>query len=273
MAQLIKLIKKVFTNLYFLFFLNGFILASLLHVLNEDIYEKKLFNSIAKKIRTELGNENKDSFLLRSLHMTYQLQVDRQPVFGDMLESNKTEFIHSATTDLMTAYGACGSYSIVLARILKANNCKVRIGQMKVNGKFGGHIVVETEINNKWIIVDPMFNIAFIKPDGRFADFKEVHNNWVFYKKQVPANYDTTYKYEGIRYTNWDKIPIVLPAFKKLLDLTIGQEKTDKLSLRPYLLRAYHILFVFGCFLYGILSISTLWLIRKRKYYNGIKTN
>ncbi len=264
MVHPIKVIKRIFTNLYFLFFLNGFVVASLLFFLKEDIYEKELFSSIAQKIRNDLGNENKDSFLLRSLHMAYELQVSRQPIFGAQPIDRESDFFHSATTDLMTAYGACGSYSIVLARILKANNCNVRIGQMKVNGKFGGHMVVETEINNKWIIVDPTFNVVFIKPDGGLANYKDVHNNWAFYKKQVPANYDTTYKYDGMRYANWDKVPIVLPTFKKLLDLTIGKEKADTLSLRPYLLRAYHILFMFGTFLYIILTVSTLWLIKKR---------
>ena len=33
------------------------------------------------------------------------------------------------------------------------------------------------------------------------------------------------YSYEDVRYSNWTKIPVVFPAIKKILDLTIGKQK------------------------------------------------
>ncbi len=258
--------KRIFGNISILLFINGFLLATLFYLHKEDVYEKDLFSAIVNKIKQELKTDNKDTFLIRSLAMTYELQRSRQSVFGDNFEDAKeNSFFHSATTDLMTAYGACGSYSIVLARILKANNCKVKIGQMLVRGKFGGHIIVETEIYGKWVIIDPMFNLSFKRPDGKLADFKEVNKNWPYYSLQVPADYVQDYKYDGIRYANWTKIPVVLPTIKKILDFTLGKEKADAISIRPYFLRINHILFVLLLWFYIPLTAFTIWLYVKRK--------
>ena len=52
--------------------------------------------------------------------------------------------------DLMTAKGACGSFSMVLARILQGYQFPVRIAQMKSDGCFGSHIVVEV-LTESWL--------------------------------------------------------------------------------------------------------------------------
>ena len=62
-----------------------------------------------------------------------------------------------------------------------------------------------------------------------------------YYKPQLPAGYDMNYRYEDVRYSNWTKIPVVMPSIKKILDLTIGKTEADTISLRTYFLRKYNI--------------------------------
>ena len=257
---------RILRSTKFLLFFNGILLTTTLFVYLESAYEKKLFNSIISKIRKEPNAINKDTFLLKALNITFNLQNKRSDFF-DVSQVSSFEFFHSATSDLMTAYGACGSYSIVLARILKANNCKVRIGQMKVNGKFGGHILVETEINGHWIIVDPTYNLFFKDVNSKLLSFNEVSKNWDLYKQQVPSTYNYQYAYQGIRYTNWDKIPIVTPFIRNVLVLFWGEEKVSKLSLRSYFLRSYHILFLLHLILLIPINITLIFrFLRNRKY-------
>ena len=260
--------RRIFTNLYLLFFMNGFMLAGLIYLRHEDMYERDLFTAIASKIKADLKTEDKDTFLIKSLQMAYNLQHNRQSIFGEAQSITGTDnnsILHSATEDLMAAKGACGSYSIVLARILKANACEVRIGQMKVNGIFGGHIVVETKIKNRWIIVDPSFNLYFKRPDGQLASFSDVSKNWDYYKQQVPPDYVADYKYEDIRYANWTKIPIIMPAIKKVLDITMGKDAADHFSIRPKIIRMHHFLFIICLWIYIPLCILMGWLLLKRR--------
>ena len=140
---------------------------------------------------------------------------------------------------------------------------------MKVNGLFGGHIIVETKIKDRWIIVDPSFNVYFVRPDGNLASFEDVHTNWNYYKQQVPSDYIADYKYDDIRYTNWNKVPVIMPIAKKVLDLTLGKYTADHFSLRPKLIRIHHFLFIISLWIYIPLCISMSWFLIKRK--TGLK--
>ena len=259
--------RKIIVNLYFLVFLNGFLFAGLIYLRQEDLYERDLFSAIVTKIKSDLKTNNKDTFLLRSLAMAYELQHNRQNIFGEqnIVGTDNNSILHSATEDLMAAKGSCGSYSLVLARILKSNACEVRIGQMKVNNIYGGHIVVETKINNRWIVVDPMYNVYFKNPDGSLASFKEVNQNWPYFSKQLPPGYPSSYKFEDIRYTNWDKIPILSTLTKKTINIVIGKEAADTFSLRPKIIRAHHFLFIGLTWVYGLLTLLIIWKFWKRR--------
>ena len=95
-------------------------------------------------------------------------------------------------------------------------------------------ILVETKTHNGWVVLDPLFDIYFINPEHKLASFNEVQSNWKYYKSQLPAGYDQHYRYEDVRYSNWTKIPVVMPAIKKILDETIGKQEADNISLSTY---------------------------------------
>jgi hypothetical protein len=69
------------------------------------------------------------------------------------------------------------------------------------------------------------------------ASVKQVSANWPNYADQVPRGYNKMYDYTGVRYTNWSKIPVLMPAVKEVLSWGLADVET--LSVRSYVLNLY----------------------------------
>jgi hypothetical protein len=256
------LFKRIFTSLYFLFFFNGFLLAVIFYCYTEDQYEKHIFISLGNYVYDKLGDKpyTDRDVLITSLHLTHELEANRQKIFShDGGDDFKAEYLRPVSYDLMTAQGACGSYSYVLGRLLKNMNYTVRFVQMKSGSVYGAHNVIEAKMGNSWVVLDPLYDLYFTKPDGNMASFTDVQHNWDYYKQQLPAAYDMTYRYEGARYTNWSKIPVLMPAVKKVLDWTMGKDKADTLSLRSIFLRKFHIAQLLCSFIFFLVFTFTVY--------------
>jgi hypothetical protein len=243
------LLKKAFSNLYLLMFLNGFLLASLFYFRMQSSYENKLFASVKASIdKTIDPDDTHDSIAVKAMQACHYLMSNRANTFSGFGPlSTETGLFHSASEDLMTTRGACGSYALVLTRLLDTYGYPVRIAQMKAGGIFAAHNVVEVKAGPSWIVLDPTYNVSFTRPDARLASFADVRQNWNYYASQVPKGYDLSYRYDDVRYTNWGKIPVLLPAIKALLNLTLGPQRTNVISLRTWFLKVYTVYF------YGIL--------------------
>lgn len=246
-------------NRYILAFFHGLLISTLIYTYTESRYESQIFDHITYAIRSApVNTRNEDSFLLQAMHVSHQLLSIRQPLFDNYQFSGlKTSVIYPVTYDLMTANGACGSFSRVLARILQNDGVDVRFAEMEVNQKPGGHIIIEAHTSHGWVVLDPLYDLYFTTPEGKPASFADVQHNWAYYKTQVPSHYDYSYNYAGVRYTNWNKIPVLLPAVNKILQWILGKERTEHLSLRTYFLQPYYIAFCFAVFIYVLLWLYT----------------
>ena len=250
-------------------FLNGFLIATLLYFRMQNTYENGLFTSIKSTIDASLdNNDNSDSLVVKAMHETYVLMKSRAKVFSNPAGQSlgaQADFLHPTSVDLMTTRGACGSYSQVLARILDDYDYPVRIAQMKAGDTWAAHNIVEVNVNNHWVVLDPTFDASFVRPDARLASFADVHRNWNYYARQVPPEYDLQYRYEDVRYSNWTKIPLVLPAVKGILNLTMGKEKADGVSMRIWFLRIYAIYFwivLLLCIPVILLTLRRLFMLK-----------
>jgi len=251
--------KNSWLTIGLLLFINGMLLSGVFHFRTESKYEDAIFGSIVDKIREDAGeSQSIDSFFLASMRMAHRLEYSRQAIFsGKRLESLKATFFRPATVDLMTGDGACGSYSTVLARILKAGGYKVRIAHMTVKGEKGGHMVVEArKDDHNWIVMDPLLLQYFKKPDGTLASFKDVKQNWPYYQKQTSSSYIQDYQYQEAEYTNWNKIPLIGAVVERTLKLVLGKEKTKEVSIRSFILRKYNFLYLLS--LFALITCSAL---------------
>jgi len=263
------MIRRVFGNLYFLTFLNGFLLASLIYFRMEASYEKELFHAIHLDISNKISpTDSQDSVVAKAMHVCHNLMDTRGDVFkGSDFQGMKSGMIDPTSFDLMTASGACGSYSMVLARVLQGYKFEVRIAQMKSNGSFAAHNIVEAKTNHGWVVLDPLFDTYFVNPTKKLASFSEVKDNWSYYKSQLPQGYDMNYRYEDVRYSNWSKIPVLLPSFKKILDLTVGKDNADTISLRTYFLRKYVLWFDLFLIIFVLVFSFTIRKLIKAKVF------
>jgi hypothetical protein len=263
-------ITKLFLNKGLLLFINGILLSSCFYFKTESKYEDALFEGIVDEIKSQTHpDDNLDSFFVSAMRMTRTLEYNRQQIFGGKKISGvKAVFFRPATIDLMTGDGACGSYSTVLARMLKAAGYQVRIAQMTVNGIIGGHMVVEVKKRSDWIVLDPLLQQYFKKPDGSMASFNDVHDNWAYYQKQTDSNYVTAYKYEGVNYTNWNKVKYLGPAAKRVFELALGIEKTKEIAIRSYILRKYNFLYLLSlsAFVLSCISVLISFRLNRIKY-------
>ncbi|MEP6750871.1 MAG: transglutaminase domain-containing protein, partial [Bacteroidota bacterium] len=180
------------------------------------------------------------------------------------------DVIHPLSADMMTAEGSCGSYSAVLCRLLNTIGFTTRFAQMKVAGKYGGHIIVEAKTNHGWVVLDPSFNVSFTKPGGPLAGFNDVSANWALYTKQLPAGYNLLYNYQAVRYTNWNKIPVVMPAIRKVLSLFLSEKEIREISLRNYFLNKYEV--CGNILLLLIFPLSFIIIIKKTGYRFSFKS-
>ena len=266
---LVKTVKLSINNRYFLLFSNGFLLALLLMCYLQADYESQLFKSLAQYVQGRMvtNPDSKEGLLIESLHVTHELGKNRKILFGTKaIDNPQAQLLKPLTYDLMTGQQACGGFSYVLARLLQEMKIETRFAQMQVNKIYGGHIVLEAKMPYGWVVVDPLFDLYFTMPDKRIASFAEVRSNWNEFKNMVPKDYDASYAYEDVRYTNWEKIPVILPAIKNIMLWSRGKEATESFSFRNLFLKKYEVLF------YGLLVIYlAIFFLTIRSFFNYVR--
>jgi hypothetical protein len=240
--KILHFISSSLLNLHFLLFANGFFCAAYIFFRIQDDYEHRILESVSKNILENEPNATEDCLIKKTIETNYYLLHRRSVIFKNgEIGGFLNNYIHPLSADLMTAEGACGSYSSILCGVLEELGFKTRFAQMKVNGKYGGHIIAEVKSSHGWVVMDPIYNLSFTRPDGQLASFNEVQSNWAWYKKQVPKDYNTEYNYEGVRHTNWEKIPVVMPMIRKTLAIFLDDEDLNAISLRTYFMRKYRV--------------------------------
>jgi hypothetical protein len=241
-----------------LLFAGGFLLAGALFFDLQAGYEKRLFASIGSEIKRNTIAASDDSIFKAAVHTTFELLEARSKVFNKETTGGIIDnLIHPVSADMMTADGSCGSYATVLARLLQSMGYETRFAQMRLSDGTIGHIVIEARARHGWAVLDPRYNLFFEQSNGQLASFDEVAANWSAYSRQVPAGYDPDYNYAGVRYTNWDKVPLLLPALHSTLSLFMPKDQLEHFSLRNYFLSKYivcrNILMLVASFILGML--------------------
>ena len=259
-------------RLIIIFFAGFFLSLSIIFKIDAN-YTEELFNQLGKHILQEasLNHDNVEQTVIRAMNVTYSMQKDnRKNLFQYTPKSFKAKYMRSTELDLLDATGACGSASLVLARTYMSMGFPTRIGQMFANGVFGGHMLVEVWSNDRWMVMDPLFNQAFYRTDSTLASFNDVQNNFAYYSKQLHPEYPKEYQYQDVRYTNWNKIPVLSPLLKKTLDIIYGEKRANQFCLRKYVIKFYllwHTVFLFlfaCCAVFGIIQ----WWFSKSKSKN-----
>jgi hypothetical protein len=252
-------------NKYFILilpFIHGAVLMLIFTLSIMSSYEDGIYQQIVESsIKSEDSDEIKS---LKLLEVSHKFLKPRLELFDGKERINLRDTIfRSSDIELIDARGACGSYAHVLARLLQIANIEARIGQMKCGQIWGCHIVVEAKIDGKFVAFDATYNQTFRKENGSLASFEEIGRNWDYFKMQTPDGYYSEYDYEDLRYTNWQKIPVIMPMVRSVIKLVIG-ERVETLSIRSWVLNTYKAYMLALTGLYALLLVFSIFMIKRK---------
>ena len=130
-------------------------------------------------------------------------------------------------------------------------NCKRQNGEVVQ----GCHMFVEASMDGRWVVMDAMYDLHYVTAEGKPASLELIKANWNYYQQQPPQGFPADwYTYQDYSYTNWNKIPIILPALREIARWIIGDE-VDTLSLRTYVIVKYQVLHYLLAFIWILASL------------------
>lgn len=250
-------IDKVLKPTSWIIALNAIMVLLLFFKYIDYRYEYAVYRSL---VTSNLDRKSETKTFKNLLSLTFKIQSDRRGYINDMYGMNpfKSRWFRSGDIQLLDATGACGNFSHVLAELCQVAGFEVRMVQLYYQGHFGGHNIVEAKVDGKWVAADGLFKTFWVNPDSSLASLEEIRENPKLYSNQWPKGYPYQNAFTNFHYTNWDKIPVIMPALHEILCLILGEDKADKISIRIYLLNLHKAQFVFLLLVYFPIFIVSL---------------
>jgi len=209
------------------------VVLAALHLMAD--YEDALFDQIVASVVQPQWPETQKIAVLTA--ETHALLKDRAKFFVNHgYVGPSTSWLTSADVHLLDGRGVCRSHASVLGRLLDRAGIQFRIVRIyfPAKGTWACHLGIEARAEGKWRAIEPFDNIVFP------VDYLELSRHWADYKALAPSGYDPHLYQAEIRYTNWRRIPVIMPVIKKILDRT-APKFASTFSLRRYLLNAYRV--------------------------------
>ena len=223
-------------------------------------YEEAIYVTIVSRNKVV----NDDLATLKNLvQTTFDLTERRREYIGDMDGMNplKIRLYRSGDVQLLDGRGSCGNTAHILAELCQTAGFPVRIVQLSTDGRYGSHIIVESFVCGNWIAADALFRMLYLNPDSTYASMEDLRSKPDYFLKALPADYPYKNSFREYRYTNWEKIPILMPALRKVLVAVKGEEWTSELSLRSFFLNMHRSIFYFLIICYIPVLVLTLMLM------------
>lgn len=249
--------------------------GALAFILVEWQHENNLYRNIGRMAQIHASSKADTAVVQEAMISLNASMQARSAIFeGHETLSWKQSLFNSADIHLMYGSGACGGYSMVLARTLQMLGYEVRIGQLKaIKGGWGAHIIIEyySKTLGKWVMIDPLFTWIPRTKGGNMASIKYVAKHWPDFEAQMPEDFKNQYRYNDVRYTNWDKYGGILKPYYHLAKLFMGKPYADTICLRMYRLSTFPLLVWTA--LTGYLTVFTFAYFKYRRRRNKLIEN
>jgi hypothetical protein len=104
----------------------------------------------------------------------------------------------------------CGTASNAFVNLAQSGGLRARRLLLLDENRLSKHVVVETLVDNRWIVVDPAFHSILRLTTGRPATREELRNPDVFRAAtQGIPNYPPIYSYESTAHIRLGRIPVI----------------------------------------------------------------
>jgi hypothetical protein len=256
----------VVVNSHVLVAIHVVMLIMIVILFSESSSEEQLFRFIVERsVSSEMPTQDR---VVAILHRTHAIMEPSSEAFAGYQPSSLRErFLASADVALREGLFACGGFSHALARALEVAGFEVRIAQMLAADRGDGgaiHVIVEAKVDGRWVVLDPLYDLAFFRDDGRLATVADLRSDWDRYRTQLPRNYSPSYNYSGIRHTHWDRIPGFANIWRPLLLDFLNAEQFDGFCFRSYFLNLYKTYALALSAFYFLLTAATVVLMGRR---------
>ncbi|OSZ81706.1 hypothetical protein CAP35_00100 [Chitinophagaceae bacterium IBVUCB1] len=257
------LIRKI-TGFGFVF-LAGILLMFTILSYSDWKYEDELVQHLAEEIYNRCPDKSLPCLTDTAIYYTHLIQDPMMDLFsGKKFSSPKMMLTHSSFSNFYFGKGACGAYASFFARLMARLGYRSKFVIMNGKDREGMHISIVLDVDNKLLLVDPFYGIVYRNPQHEMVEIDTVAKYWgSFYAAQTPIKYTKLYDYQhGWKYTNWGKLGFLSKTVYKITELFIGTERTEKLSIRYYMIRMNHatVLLAAGGFVLSLLMAAKLFL-------------
>ena len=190
----------------------GMLLLLVVSSISQAVWEDRLVDRIVAISEVDAATASDHERALAIMSSVHRVLRPRLETLGS---GGAVRPAPMASTDshIQVPAGYCGSFSHVLARALQRSGIDAKLAQMLVGDVWGGHIVVAALVGGRWVALDPLYDVAFHGADGSLLGFEELQRDWESVKNQCPPDYDHRYRYEGVRFTNWSRVPLAQTLF------------------------------------------------------------
>jgi hypothetical protein len=225
-------------------------------------YEERLYARLVEYVRQPgMSRQDLAIALVRKVH---ELVKPRAEIWSEPVGGPYDVLFRSSGDELNVPDRACGSYALVLLKSLKTAGYHVRCAQMTTTTGPAGHILVEAEIEpGQWAVLDSTFELYLKRSDGRLASFADVRAKFDYYRPQLPQDWPGEYQFQDVRYTNWAKVPILMPAIRHVLAWFMPEE-IKTLSIRAIFTNVSYVYAAVVASVYVMLLIARTIVRRSR---------
>lgn len=230
-------------------FLSGFLLMFTILSYSDWKYEDELVKHLSEEVVSRCPTNDLQCIADTAIYYTHLIQDPMKDIFsGKNFSSPKTILTHSSFSNFYFGKGACGAYASFFSRLMAQSGYRSKFVIMNGQGREGMHISTVLEKDDKLLLVDPFYGIVYRDTNNNMVDIDTVAKYWhSYYAKQTPMGYTKIYDYQyGWKYTNWGKLGFVSKVIYKATSFFVGKEKTEKFSLRYYMIRLNHAIVLIG---------------------------
>jgi len=238
----------------------------LVFLLTRGDHEERIYDRLVERVRQQTSTNVETAVALNSV--VHDLMIDRTNIWGEPIGGVYDHVFRSISQELNAPSSACGSFCAVLIKAIQNAGMNARYVQMtNRDGDLGVHIMVEAEVApGQWALLCPLYDLTFRRPDGGLADYRDVQQNLGYYRAQLPAEWSPRYDFADVRYTNWEKIPVIMPALRTVLSWFLSPEELRTFCLRAYMTNIFFFYSFVLCTAYALyLLASILWSRHRRR--------
>jgi len=134
------------------------------------------------------------------------------------------------------------------------------------------HVTVEAQLDGRWVVVDPLFNIVFDEPDRSLAGAEDLRTHpdlLLAGRRRADERYDvwedSLYTYQDVRRFPWFMIPVVGEAKYGALVKLFGKANVDWIVTPLWMEKPQKAIVILSLAMMGLIALTFVpWRGRRR---------